>query len=65
MAPKKTTNETQLAYRVPEFCRRVGIGHSTFWKHHKLGKICTIQFGRRTLVPADEVARLLKEGVGR
>ena len=48
-----------LAYRVKEFCERVGICHSHFYKCVKLGKIRVVKVGGRTLVPASEVARLL------
>lgn len=52
-----------LAYRVNDFCRRLGVSPSTFWKYAALGKIHTIRIGGRTLVPADEAARILREGV--
>jgi excisionase family DNA binding protein len=63
--PIEKQTEAPLAYRVPEFCRRIGVSPSTFWKHHAQGKIRTIRIGRRSLVPADEVARILREGVAR
>ncbi|MGC1860304.1 MAG: hypothetical protein WA733_04065 [Methylocystis sp.] len=59
----KTTNTAPLAFTVPNFCQRIGLGHSTFWKYHRLGKIRTINIGKRVLVPADEVERILREGV--
>jgi predicted site-specific integrase-resolvase len=60
----KAVNQTEapLAYRVPDFCLRIGISAATFWKYHKLGNIRTVKLGHRVVVPADEVSRILKEG---
>ena len=58
-APHALT-ETPLAYRVKEFCRRVGISPATFYKYVSLGKIRVIKIGGRTLVPAAEVERILR-----
>jgi excisionase family DNA binding protein len=55
--------ESALAYRVREFCERIGISASTFWKYVKLGKIRVIRIGGRVLIPADETARILSEGL--
>lgn len=52
-----------LAHRVNEFCARMGVSESTFWKFVQLGKIRVVRFGGRTLIPADEAARILREGV--
>lgn len=52
-----------LAFRVHDFCVRLGVSPSTFWKYAALGKIHTIRIGGRTLIPADEAARILREGV--
>jgi predicted site-specific integrase-resolvase len=51
--------EGPLAYRVKEFCRRVGICPATFYKYVGLGKIRVVKIGGRTLVPANEAERLL------
>jgi excisionase family DNA binding protein len=51
--------ETPLAYRVKEFCQRVGISPATFYKYVNLGKIRVVKIGGRTLVPASEAERLL------
>ncbi|HEY8124557.1 MAG TPA: hypothetical protein VIF88_03945 [Methylocystis sp.] len=61
----KTTNEAPMAFTVPKFCQRLGIGHSTFWKYHRLGKIRTINIGKRVLVPTTELQRILSEGIAR
>ncbi len=52
-----------LALRVKEFCQRIGISHSTFWKYHKAEKIRTIRIGGRVLVPASEALRIASEGL--
>ena len=55
-----TVTELPLAYRVKEFCHRVGISSATFYKYVSLGKIRVIKIGGRTLVPAAEVERILR-----
>jgi excisionase family DNA binding protein len=56
-------NEAPLSLRVKDFCSRVGISPSTFWKWVALGKFKVVRFGGRTLVPYTEVERFLREGV--
>jgi hypothetical protein len=60
---RKQIEPPALAYRIPQFCRAIGISTSSFWKYHGLGKIHTVKLGRRVVVPADEAARLLREGI--
>ena len=55
-------NEAPLAYRVSDFCERLGISKSTFWKYVKVGKIRVIRIGGRTLIPRCEAVRLTTEG---
>jgi excisionase family DNA binding protein len=52
-----------LAMRLKDFCERMGISRSTFWKYVKAGRINVIRFGGRVLIPAQEVERILAEGV--
>ena len=54
--------DAPLAYRVRDFCNRIGISHATFYKYVKAGKIHVIRIGGRTLVPAAEAVRLSTEG---
>ena len=56
-------NDVPLAWRVKPFWQRLGISASTFWKLVKSEKIRVIRVGGRTLIPHDEVERILKEGV--
>ncbi len=53
------------AYRVKDFCARMGISASLFWKYVKMGRIRVIRIGGRVLVPNDEAVRITKEGIGR
>ncbi len=52
-----------LALRVKEFCQRIGVSPSTFWKYTKAGKIRVIRVGGRVLVPASEALRIASEGL--
>jgi hypothetical protein len=56
--------EEPLALRVGDFCARIGICKSSFWKFQAAGKIRTVRLGRRVVVPNTEVQRILREGFG-
>jgi excisionase family DNA binding protein len=56
------SNEAPLAYRVSDFCRRIGISRSTFYALLKREKIHVIRLGGRTLVPRAEAERLITGG---
>lgn len=58
----RNQDRPRLAYRVREFCEQVGICPATFYNRVRQGRIRTIKIADRTLVPASEVERLLKEG---
>ena len=58
----KTLDGAPLAHRVPDFCDRLGICKSTFWKYVKAGKIRVIRIGGRTLVSHAEAVRLSTDG---
>lgn len=51
------------AYRVADFCKRLGISASTFFKYQRAGKIRTIRIGGRVLIPHDEATRIASEGL--
>lgn len=51
-----------LAYRVKDFCKLIGIGHTAFYDLMASGKIRTIVIGGRRLIPADEAQRIANEG---
>jgi excisionase family DNA binding protein len=52
-----------LAYRVKPFCAKIGISVSSLYKYIEQGKIRVIRIGGRTLIPAEEAQRILREGV--
>ncbi len=51
------------AHSFSEGQRILGISRSTFYRLEATSKIKLLRIGRRTLIPADEIERLLKEGV--
>ncbi len=53
----------EIALRVKEFCKRLSIAKSTFYKYKRLGKIHTIRVGTLVLVPMAEVNRIASEGI--
>jgi excisionase family DNA binding protein len=52
-------SQARAALRVNEFCRLVGVSRTSFYKAVNSGAIRVIKIAGRTLVPADEVSRLL------
>ena len=50
-----------LAYRINDFAKAVGIGRTTIYKLIAEGKVRPIKIGGRVLIPAPEIARLLRE----
>jgi excisionase family DNA binding protein len=54
--------DVPLAYRVADFCRRIGISRSTFYTLLKQKKIHVIRIGGRTLVSRAEAERLASGG---
>jgi predicted site-specific integrase-resolvase len=56
-------SENIMAFRIKDFCLRMGISPSTFWKYNKAGKIRVIRIGGRVLVPSAEALRISAEGL--
>jgi excisionase family DNA binding protein len=54
----KTTKDP-CGYRVEEAAEQLGIGRSLMFDLVRRGEIRTVRFGRRRVVPSDEIARLL------
>lgn len=46
-----------VAYPIPDFCARYGIGRTTAYRLIEEGKIEARKAGRRTLIDADSAAR--------
>lgn len=60
---KQTSPAKPRAYNFRDGQRILGVSRSTFYRLEAAEKIKLIRIGRRTLIPADEIERLLKEGV--
>lgn len=56
---QKNPPQPPLALRVKEFCQRMTMSPSTFWKNVRAGEIRVVRIGGSTYVPATEVERLL------
>lgn len=50
---------TPLAHRVPEACRRLGIGRSALYELIKTGELRAIKIGKRTLIPETELQKII------
>ncbi len=48
----------RLVYRVPEVCKMLGIGRSTFYRWAESGALTVLKVGGMTLVNRDELERL-------
>jgi excisionase family DNA binding protein len=51
-------SEPPLLHGVPDTARILGLGRSTVWLMIKTGKLSTVRFGRRTLIPRAAIERL-------
>lgn len=49
-----------LAHRIPEACRRLGIGSTSLYELIKAREINTIKIGTRTLVPEAELQKFIE-----
>lgn len=48
-----------LAHRVPDACRRLGIGRSVLYELIKAGEVRAIKIGARTLIPEAELQKVI------
>jgi predicted site-specific integrase-resolvase len=46
-----------------EFAASMGVSYDTAWRASSDGRLKTLRFGKRLLVPAGEVERVLAEGL--
>lgn len=51
------------AFTVKQFCKYIQISEGHFYNLLKAGEVRVIKLGRRVLVPATEIDRLLNGGV--
>ena len=49
----------RLAVSIPKACAAIGLGRTAFYALVKAGQIRVVKLGRRTLVPMEELAKLL------
>lgn len=53
-----------LAHRIPDACRRLGVGRSSLYELIKSGEVKTIKIGTRTLVPEAELQKVINSRLG-
>lgn len=53
----------KLAYSVHEAAAALGLSASSIWKWISLGQLRAVRVGGRTLIPADEINRVLETGI--
>ena len=53
----------QKALGMREFARAIGVSFDSVYRAVNANKIRTFYFGRRRLIPASELARVLAEGL--
>lgn len=53
----------KLAFSVQEAAAALGLSASSIWKWISLGQLRAVRVGGRTLIPADELHRILKSGI--
>lgn len=51
---------TKLSYTIAEACEALGIGRTTIYQLIKNGDLRPVKIGRRTLLAANELERLLE-----
>jgi excisionase family DNA binding protein len=51
-----------LLYRINDFVQVTGLGRSTTYRLIKEGKLRIVKIAGRTLIPAEEVTRLIAAG---
>lgn len=65
-APSQTSPSIEtpsMAQTLKRFAVRFDISYDTAFRAARDGKLKTIRFGKRRLVPAEEIARVLREGL--
>ncbi len=57
-----TSNIPKLAYSIPEAANAISIGRSKLYELIAEGRIEIKKIGKRTIIPAESLLRLLNEG---
>lgn len=60
MSAQTDTTAPRIAYAVPESARMLGISRRGLYRLIEDGTLRTVTLGRRRLVPADELSRLIQ-----
>ncbi len=50
-----------LAHRIPDACRRLGIGRSSLYELIKSGELRSIKIAGRTLIPESDLQKLITD----
>lgn len=53
----------KLAFSVHEAAAALGLSASSIWKWISLGQLRAVRIGGRTVIPADEIQRILQSGI--
>jgi hypothetical protein len=62
-AQEEINGTTRLAWGYGELSAATGVSVDSYARAAKIGKLRTVRIGGRVLVPADEVERILREGL--
>ena len=53
-------NDNKLAYGIEDAAQAISVGKSTIWRWIHGKKVRTVKLGGRTLIPREELLRLLE-----
>ena len=60
---KEAPTWKKLAFSVHEAAATLGLSASSIWKWISLGQVRAVRIGGRTVIPADEIQRILQSGI--
>ena len=58
-----TGRGTRRAEGLREFASSIGVSYDSAFRAAQDGRLKTLRFGKRRLVPADEIARVMRDGL--
>jgi excisionase family DNA binding protein len=61
--PENNAPIPKRAEGLPEFARSLSISYDSAYRAAKDGRLKKIQFGKRILIPSDEIERVMREGL--
>lgn len=62
--PTKSDSTNRAAYTIPEAAEQLTISRASLYRLIDRGEIRRVKIGQRSVIPADEINRLLAEGTG-